>query len=94
MAVERVGELMSSVERSQLDHPTPCSEWDVCGLLNHLLGGLEFTAGCMAGNPPNLRPTEADSSLVGQRNAAALGYGLPGPGGAAAATRRRTGRAE
>ncbi len=71
-AIDRVREVMSGVAQSQLDAATPCSEWDVCALMNHMLGGIETTAGSMAGNPPDLRPMEADSSLVGQRDVSAL----------------------
>ena len=71
-AIDRTRAAMAGVVQWQLDDPTPCSEWDVCGLMNHMLGGLEFAAGCMAGSPPDLRPTEADSSLAGQRDRDAL----------------------
>ena len=42
------------------------------GLLNHLIGGLEFTAGCIAGSPPNIRPAEADSSYLDEPDVAVL----------------------
>jgi uncharacterized protein (TIGR03086 family) len=67
-AVGRTRTTIADVAEAQLGSATPCAEWDVCGLMNHMLGGLEFTAGCMAGSPPDLRPTEADSSLAGQRD--------------------------
>ena len=68
----RVKEVVASVEQSQAHDPTPCSEWDVRGLLNHLIGGLEFTAGCIAGSPPNIRPTDADSSYIHEPDVAVL----------------------
>ena len=71
-AVGRTRTTIAGVAEAQLGSATPCAEWDVCGLMNHMLGGLEFTAGCMAGSPPDLRPTEADSSLAGQRDLDAL----------------------
>ena len=40
--------------------------------MNHMLGGLETTAGYLAGDPPSRNPMEADSSLTGRRDAAAL----------------------
>ena len=52
----RVKEVVAGVQQSQIDGPTPCSEWDVHGLINNLLGGLEFAAGSMAGNPPSSLP--------------------------------------
>lgn len=68
----RVKEVVAGVEQSQAQDPTPCSEWDVRGLLNHLIGVLEFTAGCIAGNPPNIRPAEADSSYIEETDVAVL----------------------
>ena len=68
----RVREVVAGVEQSQAQAPTPCSEWDVRSLLNHLIGGLEFTAGCIAGNPPNIRPSEADSSYIDEPDVAVL----------------------
>ena len=72
MATGRAQAVMSGVAPAQLDDATPCAEWDVCALMNHMLGGLEMTAGCMAGSPPAQNPMEAESSLTGQRDASAL----------------------
>ena len=68
----RVKEVVAGVEQSQAQDPTPCSQWDVRGLLNHLIGGLEFTAGSIAGNPPNLRIADADSSYIDEQDVAVL----------------------
>ena len=68
----RVKEVMANVEQAQAQDPTPCSQWDVRGLLNHLIGGLEFTAGSIAGNPPNLRIADADSSYIDEPDVAVL----------------------
>ncbi len=68
----RVKEVVAGVEQSQAQDPTPCSQWDVRGLLNHLIGGLEFTAGSIAGNPPNLRIADADSSYIDEPDVAVL----------------------
>ena len=68
----RVKEVVAGVEQSQAQYPTPCSEWDVRGILNHLIGGLEFTAGCIAGNPPSIRVAEADSSYIDEPNVSVL----------------------
>ena len=48
----RVKEVVAGVDQSQAANSTPCSEWSVLDLLNHLLGGLEFTAGCITGDVP------------------------------------------
>ncbi len=71
-ATRRVREVVRGVAQFQATDPTPCSEWDVRGLLNHLIGGLEFTAGCIAGNPPDLRPADADSSYIDEPDVAVL----------------------
>ena len=63
----RVKEIVAGVEQSQAQDPTPCSEWDVRGILNHLIGGLEFTAGCIAGNPPDIRVAEATAVISTNR---------------------------
>lgn len=68
----RVKEVVTGVKQSQVQDPTPCSEWDVCGLLNHLIGGLEFTAGCITGDVPNIRPNEAESSYMGETDVTVL----------------------
>lgn len=68
----RVREVVANVEQSQSENSTPCSQWDVRGLLNHLIGGLEFTAGSIAGNPPNIRIADADSSYSNEPDVAVL----------------------
>lgn len=68
----RVGEMVAAVRQSQAEDATPCAEWDVRALLNHLLGGLEFTAGGLAGDAPNIRVAEADSSYVDEPDVAVL----------------------
>lgn len=64
----RTKAVMAGVRQSQLDDPTPCALWNVHSLINHLIGGLEFTAGCIIGNPPNIRPSEAESSQLDERD--------------------------
>ena len=34
----RTKAVLAGVRQSQLDDPTPCSEWNVHGLVNHLIG--------------------------------------------------------
>ena len=36
--------IVDHIEPSQLDDPTPCSEWTVRDLLNHVTGGAEMFA--------------------------------------------------
>lgn len=67
-AAARVKAVMAGVRQSQLANPTPCSQWDVRALMNHMIGVLEFAAGCIIGSPPDIRPTEAESSQINERD--------------------------
>ena len=64
--------VMAGVRQSQIDAPTPCSQWTVHGLVNHLIGGLEFTAACIAGIPTSIRPSTSDSSQIDERDVGSL----------------------
>ena len=68
----RTKEVASGVTQGQANGATPCSEWSVVDLFNHLIGGLEFTAGCITGNVPDIRPNEAESSYQGETDIAVL----------------------
>lgn len=72
LVTRRTKEVVNGVTQAQAMVPTPCSEWTVLDLLNHLIGGLEFTAGCITGNVPNIRPNEAESSYQGETDVAVL----------------------
>lgn len=63
---------MSGIRQEQATDPTPCSEWDVRALINHLIGVLEFTSGSIVGSPPDIRPNQADSSRVGEPDVTVL----------------------
>ena len=68
----RAKEVVSGVTQNQATDATPCSEWSVVDLFSHLIGGLEFTAGCITGNVPDIRPNEAESSYQGETDVAVL----------------------
>ena len=68
----RTKAVASAVTQAQAADPTPCSQWSVLDLFNHLIGGLEFTAGCITGNVPDIRPNEAESSYQGETDVAVL----------------------
>lgn len=42
LAVKQTGLLVANVSADQLSLPTPCTDFDVRGLLNHIIGGLQM----------------------------------------------------
>src|SRR5262249_18299637 len=48
-AVERV---IGAIDPEQMDNPTPCTEWNVRQLLNHLVGGNESYVARLASTEP------------------------------------------
>ena len=45
-ALKQTGAVVAGTKKEQLDNPTPCTEWSVRDVLNHLIGGcLAFAAG-------------------------------------------------
>lgn len=45
--------LIAGVRPDQLDNPTPCSEWDVRGLLSHALGVVAGIGAAVGGEAPS-----------------------------------------
>jgi uncharacterized protein (TIGR03086 family) len=67
------------VTPAQYDLATPCDEWDVRALLNHLLGTLALGAALLGDTAPtaNMAPGELpDRDLVGDDPAKAYGAGV------------------
>ena len=52
--------VLSGVRREQLTLATPCSEWDVQALIDHLAGGHEYLLGAL-GEPAGSAPHDAAS---------------------------------
>lgn len=45
-ALDRTGAVVAGTRREQLEDPTPCTDWDVRALINHIIGGCTtFAAG-------------------------------------------------
>ena len=51
-ASRRVMEIMSGIRNDQGDDATPCTEWNVRQVMNHVIGGAEVLAGSLEGNIP------------------------------------------
>ena len=64
--------ILSRIKQDQADSPTPCTEWDVHDLVNHLVGGAEMAAGCLSGNPPNIPFGSSISSYTQEGDLAKL----------------------
>ena len=43
--------VLANVTPDQMQMSTPCASWDVAELIDHIVGGQYFFAGCMAGEP-------------------------------------------
>ncbi len=56
------GNTLRAVTPDTYDNPTPCAEWDVRALGNHVVGGAWLFAGAFAGKPV---PTDAPGDLLG-----------------------------
>ena len=54
--LDRTNEVVDRVEPTQLGNPTPCSEWDVRAVINHITGGATMFAECVEqGSVPDSR---------------------------------------
>jgi uncharacterized protein (TIGR03086 family) len=51
-ATERASTVVRAIAPDQLDRPTPCTEWTVQDLLDHLTGGTEYLRAAVDGRPP------------------------------------------
>ena len=48
----RVQEIMAGIRQDQGHDATPCTEWNVLDVMNHIIGGAEVLAGSLEGNIP------------------------------------------
>jgi uncharacterized protein (TIGR03086 family) len=51
-AVASTAEIVKGTPANDLEAPTPCSEWDVRALLNHVIGTLWLAEGLLSDQPP------------------------------------------
>ena len=55
-AAHAANHVVSGVKADQLGDPTPCREWTVRNLLNHMVGTAEVFASAVAGEKANINP--------------------------------------
>ncbi len=77
-ATERAVAVAEAVAPEQLDLPTPCSEWTVQDVLDHLGNGAEYLLAAIVGRTP-VPLAGVSGSAYGKAVAQVLG-GLAGPG--------------
>jgi len=54
--LDQTNDVIDRVDPSQLSNPTPCSEWDVRAVINHITGGAMMFAECVEqGSVPDSR---------------------------------------
>lgn len=57
-ATQHAASVMAVVRADQLDAPTPCTEWTVQALVDHMVGSTEYLLASLAGRQP-VPPTRA-----------------------------------
>jgi uncharacterized protein (TIGR03086 family) len=79
-----VAGLISNIRADQWSAPTPCTDWTVRQLVNHLIGMNRVFAALLAGQPPPPRPSAdhiEDDPVGAYRDSAAVlqaAFGRPG----------------
>jgi uncharacterized protein (TIGR03086 family) len=83
-ALDAAGDLIVRVRAEDWAKPTPCTDWDVRRLVEHLIGMNRVFAALLVGAPPPRRPevgdTEPDPVGAYRESAAALQRAFATPG--------------
>jgi uncharacterized protein (TIGR03086 family) len=58
-------DLVANVQPDQMSLPTPCTDWDVRGLMSHFVGGAGMFAAAFAGESVEIDPDAPMPDLVG-----------------------------
>src|SRR5688500_3109192 len=78
-ATARAATVMAAVSTEQLGGPTPCADWDVQQLIDHMVGGTDYLLAALAGQAsPERAGRTADDYRHGLEQ---LHGGLRAPGG-------------
>lgn len=73
-AAATTGVLIAGIGAEQWALPTPCAEWDVTALVNHLVGGINLYVGQLTGTDPGKAHEDdwlGDDPVAAYRSAAA-----------------------
>ena len=57
-AIASTRAVLAGVSKEQLDDDTPCAQWKVSALINHIVGGQYFFEACAKGDPPSGNDTD------------------------------------
>lgn len=70
--------VLAGVKQEQLSSATPCSEWTVRDLINHLISGAENARAALTGHPEQIKFGSSDSSYSSENDITRLsaGYNL------------------
>ena len=71
-ATQHARVVLAGVQQDQLGSPTPCSEWNVKDLINHLIGGAENAKAALTGNPGQMEFCTSKSSCSAETDAGKL----------------------
>ena len=72
-AAQNTKKIIAGTRADQLSDSTPCSEWNVQALIDHLAGGTGFAISAMSGVPPTeLEPGSGSVELYDQGTAKVL----------------------
>ena len=69
-ASKRTSEIIAGVKSSQLGDSTPCGEWNVQTLIEHLVGGTGMASGSLSGAGPEATPQGASHAAAFDAGAA------------------------
>lgn len=76
-AQETFAQVLSGLEPEQLSLPTPCGEWDVEALVDHVISGNQRVV-ARAGGPAAPLPDELGAALRSSAEAAEESFAAPG----------------
>ena len=65
--------VMARVTSEPLTHPTPCSEWTVQQLIDHMIGGPDYLVSVVAGRDSSAACRRIDPRVPGGRFPSACG---------------------